>query len=86
MYRRKLITRRFGALSFGLGYFDGETWVDHVASDGLLTDAGPEVRAIHAWLNCCPTTDGRARIVAVDVRALDDVRERIAVAARSASS
>ena len=39
MHRRNLILRRFGALSFGLGYFDAGTWVDHTA----LPDRGRDL-------------------------------------------
>ena len=31
---RRMILRRFGALSFGLGYFEDGTWIDHREGDG----------------------------------------------------
>ena len=60
MHRRNLILRRFGALTFGLGYFDAGTWVDHTA----LPDRGRDLEiagatsaadrsAIHTMLSCC---------------------------------
>ena len=83
MYRRNLILRRFGALSFGLGYFDRGTWTAHMPGDGLIADAGPELEAAHAWLGCCSHS---ADPIAIRVSVGGDVRERIAVVARSASS
>jgi hypothetical protein len=82
MYRRNLILRRFGALSFGLGYFEDGIWTDHDPGDGLVADADPDIQAVHAWLGCCaPSTDALAP------RAVGpELRERIAVLARSASS
>ena len=60
MHRRNLILRRFGALTFGLGYFENGDWVDHtVLGDrgagleisGALAEA--DRAAIHTWLGCC---------------------------------
>lgn len=78
MHRRNLILRRFGALSFGLGYFDAGTWVDHTA----LPDRGRDLAiagaasaadraAIHTMLSCCPQeTDARVpRLSAIPIRA-----------------
>jgi hypothetical protein len=77
MHRRNLILRRFGALSFGLGYFDAGTWIDHTA----LPDCGRDLAiagvvsaadrsAIHALLSCCTQeTDGQAaRVTAIPIR------------------
>jgi hypothetical protein len=83
MYRRNLIVRRFGALSFGLGYFDNGTWIDHREGDGLVADAVADIQAVHAWLGCC--SQG-ADLMPIPVSAARDRRERVAVAARSASS
>ena len=60
MHRRNLILRRFGALSFGLGYFEAGAWIDHTA----LPDRGRDLAvagvtsaadrsAIHTMLSCC---------------------------------
>ena len=61
MDRRNLILRRFGALSFGLGYFVNGVWVDHaeLADRGAgldISGAASDVDRdeIHAWLGCCP--------------------------------
>ena len=51
MDRRKLIVRRFGVLSFGLGYFNDGIWVDHLVATEGTDDEG--VAEIHAWLACC---------------------------------
>jgi hypothetical protein len=60
MHRRNMILRRFGDLTFGLGYFEDGEWVDHTElgdrGDGLeipgaLTET--DRVAIHAWLGCC---------------------------------
>lgn len=60
MHRRNLILRRFGALSFGLGYFDAGRWVDHTALPDRGHDlaiagmpAAADRAAIHAMLSCC---------------------------------
>lgn len=60
MHRPTLILRRFGTMSFGLGYFEGSTWVDHTTLLGRgreLRIAGAataaERRAVHTMLECC---------------------------------
>lgn len=61
MHRRTLIVRRFGELSFGLGYVEDGIWIDHAAAmaggEDLLEDATAGERAaldaIHAWFDCC---------------------------------
>ena len=83
MYRRNLIVRRFGALSFGLGYFDNGTWIDHREGDGLVADAVADIQAVHAWLGCCSHS---ADLIPIAVSATRGRRERVAVTARSASS
>ena len=84
MHRRNLIVRRFGALSFGLGYyFDDGTWIDHREGDGLVADAAPNIQTVHAWLGCCSHS---ADLIRMPVSAAPERRERVAVAARSASS
>jgi hypothetical protein len=83
MHRRNLILRRFGALSFGLGYFEDGTWIDHREGDGLIVDADPDIQAVHAWLACCPLA---ADLIPMPVSAAPELRERFAVVARSASS
>ena len=81
MDRRNLILRRFGALSFGLGYFTDGVWVDHteLADRGAgldVSEASSDMdRAeIHAWLGCCAgaaqpgTGDSSGRAVPVPIR------------------
>jgi hypothetical protein len=68
MQRRTLILRRFGVMSFGLGYVEDGVWVDHAVAmargEDLLANASEASRAaldsIHAWFDCCAssTTDG----------------------------
>ena len=61
MHRRSLILRRFGELSFGLGYVEDGVWVDHAAAvalgEDLYAGASPADRAaldaIHEWFTCC---------------------------------
>jgi hypothetical protein len=56
-----LILRRFGELSFGLGYVENGVWVDHATAiargEDLLTNASEADRsaldAIHDWFACC---------------------------------
>ena len=59
MHRPTLILRRFGDLSFGLGYYEDGAWVDHsVATDGTdeadrSDDERAALAAVHAWFDCC---------------------------------
>ncbi len=59
MYRRTLVLRRFGDLSFGLGYFEDGAWIDHAspaAHDRMAAWSVAErqaLDAIHAWFDCC---------------------------------
>ena len=77
MHRRTLIMRRFGELSFGLGYVEDGVWVDHAVAiargEDLLANASEADRAaldaIHAWFACCDgavsdaeVADGRALV------------------------
>jgi hypothetical protein len=81
MHRRNLILRRFGALSFGIGYFEDGVWVDHAAEGPeSLAGADPAMRAIHESLRCC--MDER-RVIPIEAAV---IVERAAVAVRSASS
>ena len=85
MDRRKLIVRRFGVLSFGLGYFDDGIWVDHLVAPAGATD-DPDVAAIHAWLACCgDRPDDRLAAIAVEARN-GPAPEPVAAAGRSATS
>jgi hypothetical protein len=53
MRERNLVIRRFGVLSFGIGYYENGAWVDHAAGDAV-TDG--QLDAVHAWFGCCPPT------------------------------
>lgn len=61
MHRRNLIIRRFGELSFGLGFVEDGVWEDHAAAvargEDILAGASPADRAaldaFHAWFTCC---------------------------------
>jgi hypothetical protein len=96
MDRQKLIVRRFGALSFGLGYFEDGIWIDHLAAPGATIDSDADseaetdtagIAAIHALLDCCG--HGAARPLAaitVDAATRNGVpREPVAAVGRSAS-
>ena len=68
MHRRKLILRRFGALTFGLGYFEDGEWVDHTAlpdrgRDLPIAGAGAAMdpATIHVLLSCCESATERPR-------------------------
>jgi hypothetical protein len=80
MHRRNLILRRFGAMSFGLGYFEAGAWVDHTSLPdrgrdftiaGVATAA--DRSAIHSMLSCCiPETDRNvAQLAAIAIQAGD---------------
>ena len=63
MDRRKLILRRFGPMTFGLGYYDGGTWVDHAqpATQRAVPEGDGSLDVVHDWLSCClDATDGLA--------------------------
>ena len=70
MHRRTLILRRFGELSFGLGYVEDGDWVDHAIAiargEDLLTNASEADRAalesIHAWFACCDGAIGDGEV------------------------
>ena len=61
MYRGSLIIRRFGELSFGLGFVEDGVWEDHSAAvargEDILAGASPADRAaldaFHTWFTCC---------------------------------
>ena len=61
MHRRTLTLRRFGPLSYGLGYFEDGKWVDHAVGDMATVEATDRERAsldaIHGWFGCCAETD-----------------------------
>ena len=63
MHRPTLILRRFGVVSFGLGFFEDGAWVDHTTLPdrgrdldiaGTVTSA--DRLALHAMLDCCDAT------------------------------
>ena len=62
MHRRTLILRRFGDLSFGLGYYEDGAWVDHSIAAEVIDDGerSAEERAalaaVHEWFDCCRNT------------------------------
>lgn len=79
MHRSTLTLRRFGPMSFGLGYYENGIWVDH---SGSAEEYAPEsgdvaLDAVHRWYGCC--TDSPAAHSSViadetDVRPLSIAR------------
>jgi hypothetical protein len=55
MHRSTLTLRRFGPMSFGLGYYENGIWVDHSRSaDGKVSQPGDvALDAVHRWYGCC---------------------------------
>ncbi len=63
MHRPTLTLRRFGPMSFGLGYFENGIWVDHSVPDGTTSPGSPDehgtrsdavaLDAVHNWYGCC---------------------------------
>jgi hypothetical protein len=55
MHRPTLTLRRFGPMSFGLGYFENGIWVDHSGTaQGIAPQAGDvAMDAVHRWYGCC---------------------------------
>jgi hypothetical protein len=50
MRQRTLVIRRFGVMSFGIGYYEDGEWVDHAFADA--TD-GVQPDEVHGWYGCC---------------------------------
>ena len=55
MHRSTLTLRRFGPMSFGLGYYENGIWVDHSGSaQGTAPQSGNlALDAVHQWYGCC---------------------------------
>jgi hypothetical protein len=85
MHRRTLIMRRFGELSFGLGYVEDGVWVDHAVAvargEDLLANASEADRAaldaIHSWFACCDE--------AINVSDVGEARALVAIAGSASS-
>ena len=79
MHRSTLTLRRFGPMSFGLGYYENGIWVDHsgsAAENAPVPGDGP-LDAVHQWYGCCTESaaDEPSLIAAeTDVRALPIAR------------
>ena len=86
MHRRTLTLRRFGPLSFGLGYFEDGAWVDHAAGDlavaAVTDDERASMDAIHTWFGCCGETDA----VALQIVERAEASALVPQVVRSASS
>jgi len=54
MERRRLTIRRFGPMSFGIGYYleDG-VWVDHSTVPDAVADDEEAMALLHDWYGCC---------------------------------
>ena len=79
MHRSTLTLRRFGPMSFGLGYYENGIWVDHSGSvEGAAPQSGDrELDAIHQWYGCCADSTAAQSVVIADeaeVRALPIAR------------
>lgn len=84
MHRPTLNLRRFGAVSFGLGYFDGDAWVDHTTLPNRGRDleivgvTHPAQRdALHELLHCCEAEHDRAAARSEPVPMAVDDRARM---------
>jgi hypothetical protein len=77
MHRRDLVIRRFGALDFGIGYYEHGVWVDH-ADDGAARLGPSSIDVVHEWLACCEPGSREAIPLSEAVRA----EPRLHVAAR----
>jgi hypothetical protein len=55
MHRSTLTLRRFGPMSFGLGYFENGVWVDHSGSTqgNASQPDDTTLEAVHGWYGCC---------------------------------
>jgi hypothetical protein len=54
MQRRRLTIRRFGPLSFGIGYLENGVWIDHSEVPGAGADEEDAMALLHDWYGCCP--------------------------------
>jgi hypothetical protein len=67
MQRRTLLIRRFGAMSFALGYYEDGAWVDHAATTAGRGAVAPEDRplwdAVHTFFDCCGASITPLRVV-----------------------
>ena len=52
--QRTLVIRRFGAMSFGIGYYEDGVWIDHASGDPADDPWGD----VHGWYGCCARGDG----------------------------
>ena len=68
MHRSTLTLRRFGPMSFGLGYYENGIWVDHSGSAaGNASQAGDvALDAVHEWYGCCADSTAAPSSVMVD--------------------
>ena len=71
MHRPTLTLRRFGPMSFGLGYFEEGVWVDHSNADGThgAAPADEALDAVHRWYGCCadPTATETPMIAPISI-------------------
>ena len=74
MHRRNLIIRRFGALDFGIGYYEDGVWVDHATDAGA--SGSPSMDVVHEWLACCDQASSKPIAIGEAVR--DEPRLRVA--------
>jgi hypothetical protein len=53
MEPRKLTIRRFGPMSFGIGYLEDGVWIDHSTVPDTAADGEDAMALLHAWYGCC---------------------------------
>ena len=75
--RRRLVIRRYGALSFGLGYLEDGIWVDHTTVPASAVEEDAATAAVHAALGCCVDRDALLSTVPI-VRSSGDGLPRAA--------
>ena len=68
MHRSTLTLRRFGPMSFGLGYYENGIWVDHsTEADGNQSQPGDvALDAVHRWYGCCADATAAPSSVVAD--------------------
>ena len=79
MHRSTLTLRRFGPMSFGLGYYEDGIWIDHSGSvEANARQSGDmALDAVHRWYGCCAdpiATQSSVTADETDVRALPIAR------------
>ena len=84
MHRPTLTLRRFGPMSFGLGYFEDGAWVDHSHADDDNSTGSDDVEldAVHQWYGCCADSTSDAGQFIAQIGIADETERQASVLVR----